>query len=512
MQLKRIVILLVVITLLSVGCKNNKSNVTRTKDDTDAISTQLKQQEKDYSVSKDYSDKTRLVWVTSPGIEQNTSQIYKEFNRRLVEMGYDFVVDFQTVTEEGGDYQQAIRDMKQKGNQADLLYSDLGFGGQYSTTYDDCVRDGLYEPLNSYFETKQGKQFYNGKDPRQWKSVEINDTCYGIDNRDILGYSTYFLFNKKLLDKYQIDLSSFDGNIQNLEWMLQKVYEGEKSNKSFTVFPIEVYINNLSCYDYVTNAVGVRLGTVKEGALNIFDDDNMTQYFTAIKKYHDLGYLRSTDGIPNNFFVTMNTGLGPESYSKLYFKEIYIDQQGQPIDLVPVKLSDAYMVNLYNGVTGIASWSQHKKEAFELLTLLNSDTELANLLVYGMNGTNYELVDGKVIPNKNAFVSARNTSLLPNLQIIYPNEIEPLTKERDLKEYQKTIKESPILGFHFNPEKVINEIKATDAIVNKYSMLWIGEEDNLEVTLKQLNIQLKKAGIDKVVSEMNKQLGVWKKG
>ena len=95
---------------------------------------------------------------------------------------------------------------------------------------------------------------------------------------------------------------------------------------------------------------------------------------------------------------------------------------------------------------------------------------------------------------------------------IYPNEIEPLTKERDLKEYQKTIKESPILGFHFNPEKVINEIKATDAIVNKYSMLWIGEEDNLEVTLKQLNIQLKKAGIDKVVSEMNKQLGVWKKG
>jgi ABC-type sugar transport system, periplasmic component len=501
----KILLFILALMLLCNGCDKNKAGDITPVITTSPVPTKAVEK---YSVHKEYPDKICLNWLT---IGEMPDDVSKEFNKKLVEKGYNFVVNFSSIDEKGDEYQKAIRTMKKNNDEVDILCSDFGVGGQYSTTYDDCVRDGIYESLNSYLDSELGQKLYKSRDSKLWSSMDINGKIYGMDNRALPGSSTYLIFNKKLVDQYQIDLSKFSGKIEDLGSILKKVYEGEKNNKSVTTFAIDEIVHDIGLYDYITEAVGVRLDKPEAVAVNLFKDDYLVNYFTAIKKYHDAGYLRSVTGIRNNFFVTIWLGYGVNTYDEIAINNTFQDYDGNSIDVIPIKIADAYVANLYNAVTGITAWSKHKKEAFELLTLLNTDSEFGNLLAYGVKGKDYNLFEGKVKPTKDDDISYWNTWLYTNQQIIYPSQEEPLTKRKDIEEYQHTVKASPILGFHFDPSNVMKEINATDSVISQYGVLWSGQEEDLESTLHKLNSELKEAGIDKVVEEVNRQLKEWKK-
>lgn len=507
MRYSKILLFILALMLLCNGCEKNKAGDVTPEITTSPIPTNVDEK---YSVHKEYPDKICLNWVKMSGVGDIPDDVSKEFNKKLVEKGYDFVVNFSSLDKMNDEYQKAIRTMKKNNDEVDILYCDFGVGGQYSTTYDDCVRDGIYESLNSYLDSESGEKLYKSRDAKLWNSVNINGKIYGIDSGGPRGSSTYLIFNKKLVDQYQIDLSRFSGKIEDLGSMLNKVYEGEKNNKKFSTFAIDENVHDIGLYDYISEAVGVRLDKPEAVAVNLFKDDYLVNYFTAIKKYYDAGYLKSASGVRNNFFVTTWSDIGPNTYSKIAINNIFKDD-GRSIDVIPIKISDAYVANQYNAVTGIASWSKHKTEAFELLTLLNTDSEFANLLAYGFKGKDYNLIDGKVKLTKDDQMLFWRAFLYTNQQIIYPNQDEPLTKRKDIEEYQLTVKASPILGFRFNPSNVINEINATDSVISQYGMLWTGQEEDLESTLHKLNSELKEAGIDKVVEEVNRQLNEWKK-
>lgn len=504
----KILLFILALMLICIGCEKNKAGDITPEITTSPVPTKV---DVKYSIHKEYPDKICLNWVIMGGIVEIPEDVSKEFNKRLVEKGYNFVVSFSSLDKMGDEYQNAIRTMKRNNDEVDILYSDFGLGGQYSTTYDECVRDGIYESLNSYLESESGKKLYKSRDSKSWNSLDIDGKIYGIDSGGPRGSSTYLIFNKKLVDQYQIDLSKFSGKIEDLGSMLKKVYEGEKNNKNFSTFAIDENVHDIGLYDYISEAIGVRLEKPEAVAVNLFKDDYLVNYFTTIKKYYDAGYLKSTSGIGNNFFVATWSDIGPNTYSEIAINNTFKDGDGNSIDVIPIKISDAYAINQYNAVTGVTAWSKHKTEAFELMTLLNTDAEFANLLAYGFKDKDYNLVDGKIKPTKGDDIPFWRGYFYTNQQIIYPNQEEPLTKRKDIEEYQHTLKASPILGFRFNPSNVINEINATDTVVSQYGMLWAGQEEDLESTLHKLNSELKEAGIDQVVEEVNRQLNEWKK-
>ena len=74
------------------------------------------------------------------------------------------------------------------------------------------------------------------------------------------------------------------------------------------------------------------------------------------------------------------------------------------------------------------------------------------------------------------------------------------------------MKESPILGFRFNPDNVLEEISATDRIIGKYGKLWEGYAEDVDGELNRLNTELKDLGIERIIEEVNMQLKQWKEG
>lgn len=516
---KSIIIILAILTLVIVFAisvnifyDNELENDNELED-----ANNIDQGKNNNTISELYPNKTRLVWVTYyTAVREEFHDVHMAFNKLLVDKGYDFVVDFHGI-DEREKYQDKLKELMASGEQVDIL--DSGFGYASNTkVYESSVRDGLLEPLDSYFKSETGQKLYNYRDPIMWKTVHIDGKAYGVDTRALPGLQHSLVFNKKLMDKYDIDISDLGENIWDMEKVLKVVYEGEKDNDDFALFPIEPMVKSFGIYDYITDTVAIRLDANHPTAINIFEDEYTIKYFNTIKRYYDLGYIQHnfieddiTYASSGNFFTFIYRNR-PGAYQDIAFAEYFKDKDGQPLEVESVLLHDAYAKNLYSGVLGIASWSEHKDKALELLTILHTDAELANLLAYGIEGIYYELEEGRVKPIEERRYPLICKDLFPYNLIRHTDMNEPLNKLQEAKNIKANMKESPILGFRFNPDNVLEEISATDRIIGKYGKLWEGYAEDVDGELNRLNTELKDLGIERIIEEVNMQLKQWKEG
>ena len=161
----------------------------------------------------------------------------------------------------------------------------------------------------------------------------------------------------------------------------------------------------------------------------------------------------------------------------------------------------------------VSNTSKNKEKSVEFLGLLNSDPELLNGLVWGIEGEAWKkdgddkikLLDGY---QPNMHMSAWNTG---NNEILYTQDTitDEMIAERD-----KSIEEaktSPILGFSFNTDSVKTELSNISNVMNQYlDGLNTGTVDPDE-TLPKLKDALNRAGYDKVLTEMQKQYDAFRK-
>ena len=66
-------------------------------------------------------------------------------------------------------------------------------------------------------------------------------------------------------------------------------------------------------------------------------------------------------------------------------------------------------------------------------------------------------------------------------------------------------KKSPILGFGFNSEPVQNELVNVNTVVTEYAGMLVDERDMNELYTQFID-ELKTAGVDKVITEMQDQI------
>jgi len=463
--------------------------------------------------SEDYDelwpDVTKLVWIVSNGATTDVDpEIYRKFNELLLEKGANFVVEFiGKDTLDAEIYQKEIREMKATGQQVDLL--NTGFGTETIHTNIAAVEDDLLEPLDAYLQTDDGKKLFNQFDEKAWERASVKGTHYGLNSFPLLTTSIYLFFNQKITDAYDIQLPDELEDLEQVEDMLQLV--SDKSHDDLVPLYIEFepkYLKELIGYDFLEN--GIAGGYDDDGnpyVFNPFEQSNITSLMETLAHYSHQGYLlkdeEAGDMVYNGNFFALVTSAWPMHYS-----EGILDMGSYSLEVVGYKLVDTFVVQLPNGINGIASWSEHKDEAFQLLMLLNTDSELSNLLYHGIEGKHYTLVDGKMVPVDESQRTPGYYSPA-NEMLTYPVEHEPVNKEEVYKEWNKNLQMSPIAGFDLDDSDISTELEAIKDIYEKYESLWTGDEQDLENQLSKANEELQKAGIDKVLDEINQQLKNW---
>jgi putative aldouronate transport system substrate-binding protein len=183
------------------------------------------------------------------------------------------------------------------------------------------------------------------------------------------------------------------------------------------------------------------------------------------------------------------------------------------VPLADVKISASGTVNLS---WGISSNCENPQKVVAFLELLYTNTDLANLISYGIEGTHYAAQDGSKIIKYPDGVDATSVGYgsfigpFGDASMIYFRE--PLTDEfaNTIDEFGITkAKASQYMSYTFDTSKVQTELAAVRSVISQYAPSLACGVIEVEKTLAEFKEALKNAGMDKVIAENQSQLNTW---
>ena len=402
-----------------------------------------------------------------------------------------------------GDYDKKMNVIISSGENYDIAFAN---------NYVINAQKGAYADLTDLYK-KEGKELYEALDPAYIKGNTVNGKIYAVPVAANVASSQNFAFNGPLLEKYGIDISDVK-DYASLEPVLKAIKEKDPNVVPFAMN--KSYGGPSDDFDYIAVDGLPFVVDLQGDTTKIVDRYTIPRYVENLKtlhKYYEAGYIpkdvaTSDTGydLSQDTWLVREETVGPADYgnsllSRVANRKIEISQ-------LTKNYKKSQTTQVANFV--ISNNSKNKEKSMELLTLLNTNPELLNGLVYGPEGENWEKVEGKEnrvrtlkAYNGNTHMSGWNTG---NNWILYINENVTDQQIEDSKKILAEAQESPALGFNFNVDPVKAEVSSITNTMKEYDTAINTGTVDPDVEIPKMMDKLKSEGAyDKVLKEMQKQ-------
>lgn len=162
-------------------------------------------------------------------------------------------------------------------------------------------------------------------------------------------------------------------------------------------------------------------------------------------------------------------------------------------------------------ITSVARVSKHPEKAVKLLEYINTDPTIYNLLIHGIEGKHYQKLNDQMISIP---IDTRYKCLEYvignsfNGYVVYP---EPENKNELTLQTHREANSSPILGFVFDTKPVSEEVSQCKSVYDDlYPAIASGIVDP-QIAVPEFLAQLERAGSQKVIEEMQRQIDAFLK-
>ncbi|MGE6256619.1 ABC transporter substrate-binding protein [Heyndrickxia sporothermodurans] len=401
-----------------------------------------------------------------------------------------------------GDYDQKMQVIIASGEPFDIAYTN---GGNYVLN----AQKGAFLDIDKLLD-KEGKKLKETLDPAFLEGAKIGGKLYGIPSNKEVGQQEVLVFNKRLVDKYKLDITSVH-TLADLEPLLKTIKENEPK-----ITPIATFKPPLP-FDYVLedeNPMAFPLEGDTSKVVNFFESDITLDTLKTMHKFYKAGYIKadaatSKDPWPmevENWFVRK------EMYQP-YAELLWSRAAGYDVVVQPITKPVTYNNSVTGAIQAISATSKNPEKAMAFLNLLNTDPYLRNLVDKGIEGEHYKELDNGKIQDLPARVKNYNmpTYALGNHFILKLYENDPEDKWDAFKKFNEESTPAPSLGFHFDSTPVRTEIASISNVSKEFAPALLTGSVEPEEYLKKMNQKLKEAGLDKVLAEIQKQYDDWKK-
>lgn len=362
--------------------------------------------------------------------------------------------------------------------------------------FENMVQEELLEPLDNYLNSEQAKNLSDCILPDEWEWGKINGTTYKLSQYVYDYHGT--IYNKKLLDKYEIPIDSL--SIDPFE--NKKIFEKIRDNED--VIPYLTNASNALNLNWWSEVGGCPLLVCQpNGTLtNVFSTEEFRSYLSNVQEFRQENLIQFNDESEDNStksFFARDTIVPAEHIDKAYTTTYEYTNNGvdTSIDVVVIPDSSSPCCGFEGGDagTGIASWSKKKDKAFDFLVRLYTDVDIVKLI----NQENDSLIGFPAYCSNKALLQTTNgTSLLSLMRQTYTDF------EKDLP-----------AGFRFDSTNVQNQMNTVqDSLGNLYfssapdevQSLFFGDFDNIKTTLSTVQKTMDDAGMPKILAEAQAQL------
>ncbi len=445
---------------------------------------------------------TKLTWYM-PGVKTDSSydDVFKAVDDKLSEK-YGLGLDIRLI--DSKNFSQKMQMMNASREKYDLVFTS-----NWSNNFYTNVDNGALADLTDVLK-ENAPNVYKSLSKSEKDAVTVNGKMYAVPNWQVQARAAGFCFPKEMVEKTGIDIDSIN-SFEDLEPYLASITsENPECNKIGGGWH-----HAMTYYGMVTVVQQGLPGAVyynksgKPEVINQYETEEFARFAKLMRKWVNDGY---SSGV-----------LGTKDYRKKEYKQTPVwwdgwkpgqdieDSNNYGYDIVTKQISPAVISaeSILGTLTGISANSAHINEACRMIEVFNTDKEIYNLLAWGIDGKDYEKVSDNIIKiNDDSTYSMSNWMIgsVENSYIIDGNSADLWEKTRSFNDAAVV---SALNGFSPDNSSFNAELGNCETVVKEYlDTIQFGLADPDE-TIAKFNADLKVAGVDTVLAEVQKQIDKW---
>lgn len=401
---------------------------------------------------------------------------------------------------------------------------DLTFTG-YVNPYQTAVNlGGLYDITELIKETGLDEiipEYY-------LETATVDGKIYGIPNIQVISNPSHIAIPESVAEECGVidilaqieELSDIDATYEDMvkvaglyDEMFAKVHEKRPDlitwNPSGNVITAPIY-------EGIISAAAIKRNGSSTEIINIYETEEWKLGVQKIREWYKKGYIR------NDIASKGNTLSNSEERLQVAFnngtwkpgQDVYeVRQYGEAFAYA--KLLDPYVgrTSALATMVAVGADSKHPKEAVELIKLMNTNKELYNLICWGIEGKHYtKNEDGTVseIPDSGYNGVGQNAWKFGNQFNGFVEKGQPADVWEQTEKMNNEADKSPLLGFVPDTSNIETEIANISNITAEYKAKTEFGTEDFDVWYDKFISDLKKAGVDNIVSELQSQYDAWR--
>lgn len=401
-----------------------------------------------------------------------------------------------------GTYEQKMNTIVASNEVTDIIWTS-----NWLFKFDLNQKKGVFQPLDDLLKN-QGQKLYQTMEEKFWNDAKMDGKIYAVPNYQISATRVGLVIQKRFADKYKLDTSSIK-KIEDIEPFLKQIKDNEPG-----IVPFGTTRGFYTGYLYNIDPKGPVYKN--DPTFKVLPDvtNEMRDNFKLVHSWYTKGYINQDAATLKNAADAYNKGT----------TAVWFDFTGKPgsevefkaadggNDVVLVPLAKAVFSGAASTMNAISRTSKNPERAMMFLELVNTNKELYNTLVYGIEGKHYTKTTGNFIKiNQDAGYFTNTDWIFGSIINEYLPEGSPADKLEQTAKVNAEGEVSPLTGFVFNTDPVKTETANVKAVNDEYfAALGTGTLDP-EKYLPVYEEKLKKAGADVIVAERQKQLDAWLK-
>ncbi len=439
-------------------------------------------------------DIVTLKWVTvGSGMPKNYDAWVAKLNEYL---GKKIGVNLDMEVVSWGDWGNRRSVITNTNEDYDILFTN-------ADTYTSDVSLGAFTDLTDLIKT-DAPDLYASIPEDYWKACEVNGKIYAVPTYKDSSTTEYFVWDKNLAAKYNIDYSSFT-KLSDLTDGLQKIADGEGTNP-FTLSASSDMTCIFTPYDAMSTGfypLGVRYDDTTHKVVSTLETDEIMDELKTLHQWYQSGIINS-DAATLAETPAYRTCFTAQGWSGAA-KTTWGPQMG--VDADAVQWGDTIMSNdtVRGSLNCISSSCKNPDKALELLQLVNTDSYVRDSLYYGLEGDNWDYTSDKKVHKNNTDWTMAGYTQGTFFNVTQTDDTD-FNQWDEVKDLNSKAKASVMLGFTLDTSEFADELANCLEIYNRYkSELLTGTSDPEEAVPAMMK-EMRAAGFDDIQTKTQAQV------
>lgn len=474
---------------------------------------------------------TLKILYSGHGPQADTQKVFNLFNEKLAKYLPNTTVDITVVN--SAQYEERLRLMLSAGEQIDVANLGSGSGNSKNDLAVEAKK-GTLLPLDGYLEkTPVLKEFIPDM---VWDKSKVSGQTYMVASYGPISDKFIGLkFQKELTDKYFPNIGELEATLVNdngrvkqqtydlLTGYLETLKNNGEIRRGVSVETMR-WLPERAYYSFYNYAFVAEKEDQDVKVLHFFEQPDVKMMYQTHSDWFKAGYVerdilsmqnrrqyeKKLDG---NVLAMTSQYITAPDFPAIDTDLLDSASYGYPVKTVSWAknyfVSPSIPVGFIIPVT-----SKHPERAMKYLEAVNTNYELIELLTYGIEGEHFTRDEvGKPVPIVSSQEQTRYS--WPSGfagSMLAPTDINKDPYSDYVREYQNPqALPIPLKNFKLNVDPIKNELAQYDAVRNEYELaLYSGATDNWEETHRMMIDKMNKAGLPKIMQEIQNQVDAYR--